>query len=238
VTGSSGLMAVAAALLVGAGVMSAETAELTLRASVVGAPSGAPLTIELLRWSTDAERAPLLTALTPPPPSAAAAPGAPAAAGPAGRAGAGGRAAGRGGRGGGRGGAAAAPASPAVRLSAAVKAAPTVGFIWGDGPTGYSIRYAWRSSSADGRERIVLVTDRRIGAHAPSWPQSSEAVVKAGAGADADEVEYTVIEIRVDGKGVGEAKSSLAAGVIVDADAKTLALDGYAAAPALLKVTR
>ena len=234
--GNSGRMiAVATALSLGVVVISAETA-LTLRASVVGAASGAPLTIELLRWSTDAERAPLLTALNPPPPPRApaeAAPGAPAAAGRGGRA-----AAGRGGRGGGRGGggAAAPPASPAVRLSAAVKAAPTVGFIWGDGPTGYSIKYAWRSTSSDGRDRIVLVTDRRIGAHASTWPQPSEAAVKAGAAAD--DVEYTVVEIRVDGKGVGEGKSSLAAGVIVDADAKTLALDGYAAAPALLKVTR
>ena len=123
-----------------------------------------------------------------------------------------------------------------------MKAAPTVGFIWGDGPTGYSIKYAWRSSSADGRERIVLVTDRRIGAHAPSWPQpsdlsagtSAKAVAAVKAGAATDEVEYTVIEIRVDGKGVGEGKASLTAGVIVDAEAKTLALDGYAAAPALL----
>jgi hypothetical protein len=121
-----------------------------------------------------------------------------------------------------------------VRLSTAVKAAPTVGFIWADGPTGYSIKYAWRSSSADGGQRIVLVTERRIGAHSPSW--SSAAPQRSGD--KPEEAEYTVIEIRVDGKGVGEGKASLAAGVIVDAEAKTLALDGYAAAPALLKVTR
>jgi hypothetical protein len=75
----------------------------------------------------------------------------------------------------------------------------------------------------------VLATDRQLGAHAPAWPQAP-----AGDAA----VEFTVIELRVDGNGVGEGKSSLAAAVIVDADAKTLALEGYAAAPVLLKVTR
>jgi hypothetical protein len=200
---------------------------LRLRAAVVGAPTEAPLAIELLRWSTDAERAPLITAFSAPPP----APPTPPEAAAAGRGGRAGRA-GRGGRGG-RG--AAPPASPAARLSAAVKAAPTVGFIWGDGPTGYSIRYAWRSASQDGTERLVLVTDRRLGAHAPSWPQASGAATSANADVEA---EFTVIEIRIDGKGAGDGKSSLSAGVVVDAEAKTLALEGYAAAPALLKVTR
>ena len=111
-----------------------------------------------------------------------------------------------------------------------------MGFIWSDGPTGYSIKYAWRSPSPDGTERLVIVTDRRLGANSASWPQPAEALGKAGGAAA--EAEFTVIELRVDAKGVGEGKSSLAAGVIVDSEAKTLALDGYAAAPALLKVTR
>jgi hypothetical protein len=115
------------------------------------------------------------------------------------------------------------------RLTTAIKAAPTCGFIWSDGPTGYSIKYAWRSASPEGPERIVLVTDRRIGANEPAWPKAS------GPLADAD---FTVIEMRIDGKGVGEGKASLMAAVVVDAAAKTLALDGYAAAPVLLKVTR
>ena len=114
-------------------------------------------------------------------------------------------------------------------MATAIKAAPTCGFIWGDGPTGYSIKYAWRAASPDGLERIVLVTDRRLGANEPSWPKAS------GPLADAD---FTVIEVRIDGKGVGEGKASLMAAVVVDAAVNTLALDGYAAAPVLLKVTR
>ena len=116
-----------------------------------------------------------------------------------------------------------------ARLTTAVKAAPTVGFIWGDGPTGYAIKYAWRSGAPGGQERIVLVTERRLGAHSPSWPAAS------GTAADA---EFTLIEIRMNGKSAGEAKSSPTSAVVVDAVANTLALDSYEAAPILLKVTR
>jgi hypothetical protein len=202
-------IAVVAAWYLAAVPMFAEDTALKLRAAPIGS-AVTPLTIDLYRWSTDAERAPLLVALSAPPPS----PPTTAAPAPTGRGG-------RGGRG------TAPPASPLARLTTAIKAAPTVGFIWGSGPTGYSIKYAWHSSQ-DGGDRIVLVTDRRLGAHEPSWPQAF------GATTDAD---FTVIEMRIDGKG-GEAKASLTTAVVVDAEAKTLALDGYAAAPALLKVTR
>jgi hypothetical protein len=224
-------------VIASAGRTTAEGVALKLKANVIGAafvpgataakagaPVAAALTIELFRWSTDAERAPLLAALTAPPPAP---PGA-APAAPAGRAGR----AGRGGRG------AAPPPSPLARLTTAIKAAPTVGFIWSDGPTGYSIKYAWRSAPPNAPERVVLVTDRRLGAHATtSWPQVSTTDLSAGALATAD-AEFTVVEMRIDGKGVGEAKSSLTSPVVVDSAANTLALDKYADAPALLKVTR
>jgi hypothetical protein len=122
--------------------MFADEPALTLRAIVRGAPT-ATLSIELLRWSTDSERTPLLTALSAPTPAA-----------PAAAAGARGGRAGRG---------AGPPATPVSRLTAAIKAAPTVGFIWADGPTGYAIKYAWRTALPDGRERVVLATDRRLG---------------------------------------------------------------------------
>jgi hypothetical protein len=201
----------------------AQGSALRLRATAVATPTESPLTIDLYRWSTDAERAPLLAALVPPAAAPAAAPareGAPAA----GRAG---RAGGRGGRGG-RG--AAPNQSPRARLSVAVKAAPTLGFVWGSGVTGYSIKYAWRASApADGSDRIVLVTDRRLGAHWPAWSQV------AAASTDED---FTVIEMRLDPRGSGEAKTSLTTSVIVDAAAPSLALEGYGAARAMLTVTR
>jgi hypothetical protein len=194
---------------------SAEAAPaLKLKASVIGAGAPtSPMTIELFRWSTDVERAPVIAALAAPPPAPP--PAAPAA--PAGRAGR----AGRGGR------AAAPPLSPLERLTAAIKAAPTVGFIWSDGPTGYSIKYAWRSALPNMPERVVLVTDRRLGANGTS-----------GLPASTTDPGFTVVEMRIDGKGVGEAKSSLTSQVVVDAAANTLALDKYADAPVLLKVTR
>jgi len=211
----------------------ADDPALTLRATVVGdrTPPQA-LRIELLRWSTDTERAPVLASAAPPAAPPAAAPAAAAAAG------------GRGGRGGGgrgRGGAA-APVSPLVRLSTAVKAAPTVGFIWGDGVTGYSIKYAWRAPQPGGGDRIVLVTDRRLGAHSPSWPTTTPVSSRGGAPAPAAdplaEAEFTVIEMLIDGTGAGEGKTSLTSRVAVDAAAQTVTLDGYATAPVLLKVVR
>ena len=117
-----------------------------------------------------------------------------------------------------------------ARLTTAVKAAPTVGFIWGDGVTGYSIKYAWRAPAAEtGSDRIVLVTERRLGAHSPDWAPPE------GSAADA---EFTVIEMRVAAKGAGEGKTSLVAKIAVDATAQTLTLEGYTAAPVQLKVTR
>jgi hypothetical protein len=215
-----------AALLAVVGSAFGDAAALSLHATIADAATAGALTITLSRWSTDAERAPLLAALSAPPPAPVRAAAPPAAAG--------GRAGGRG-----RGAPPPPPPSPFARLSAAIKAAPTLGYIWTDGVTGYSIKYAWRSPGTEEKERIVLVTDRRLNSHAPDWPVASGAAGlgrrSLGEGGDA---EFTVIEMRIDGQGSGEGKTSLTTKVAIDADAKTLALDGYAAAPALLKVTR
>jgi hypothetical protein len=197
---------------------SSDAAALSLRAVIARAPTAGALTITLSRWSTEAERTPLLAALAAPSPVATTAPVAPAEAG--GRAG---------GRGRGARGAPPPPPSPLARLSAAIKAAPTLGYIWTDGVTGYSIKYAWRALAADKSERIVLVTERRLDSHAPDWAPTSSA---------AGDADFTVVEMRLDGRGVGEGKTSLTTRVGIDAAANTLALDGYAEAPQLLKVTR
>ena len=198
---------------------SSDMAALSLRATITSEATAGALTITLSRWSTEAERAPLLAALSaPPPPTPAAASAAPPPA--SGRAGA----RGRGGR-----GAPPPPKSPLARLSTAVKAAPTLGYIWTDGVTGYSIKYAWRSPAAE--DRIVLVTDRRLDSHMTDRAPAS------GAGADAD-ADFTVIELRIDRQGAGEGKTSLTTSVAIDMAANTLALDSYAAAPVWLKVIR
>jgi hypothetical protein len=207
------------AVIVGGSLVFADGPALTLHARAAAASATTqPMTIELFHWSTDAERAPLVAALAAPTPP----PAAPAAAAAPGRAG--GRGAGRGARG---GRAAAPPLSPAARLDAAIKAAPTCGYIWGEGVTGYSIKYAWRSPASEGGDRIVLVAARRIGGS--SLPPATTAPPEEG--------DFTVIEMRLDGKGIGEAKASYA-NVVVDPATKTLALDSQASSPLLLKVTR
>jgi len=224
-----GCATIAAAILivaVGGLTASGDAPALSLRAivtSVTSARTAGALTITLSRWSTEAERAPLLAPLASPPPAPAAP--APAASAAPGRGGPAGRGRGR--------GAPPPPPSPVARLSAAIKAAPTLGYIWTDGVTGYSIKYAWHAPAADEKEReserIVLVTDRRLDSHAPDWAPPS------GAAGDAD---FSVIEMRLDRRGVGEGKTSLSTKFAIDTAANTLALDGYADAPALLKVTR
>ena len=187
----------------------------------VAAP-GSPVSIRLNRWSTDEERAPVLAALNPAPadPAAASSASAPgqAARGAAGR---------------GRGGAAAVPLTPIAAMSAAIARAPTVGYIWTTDVTGYSIKYAYHSSSPAG-ERIVLVTDRRLGAYSPGWKPAAAAAA-AGAPAKPADYDFTLVEIRMDPRGAGEGKTSLTTKVVADNDARTVALENYAAAPAILE---
>jgi len=193
---------------------------------------GSPVRIRLNRWSTDDERSPVLAALTP-----ATDAGAANAANSSGR-GAAGR--GRGGRGRGRGrGETAAPQSPIAALAAAIGRAPTVGYLWTTDVTGYSIKYAYHAPWPGGGERIVLATDRRLGTYSPGWTPVQSADASAKPAAEALDYDFTLVEIRLDGKGSGEGKTSLTAKVVADSDAHTLALDNYAATPAILEhVTR
>jgi hypothetical protein len=199
------------------------------------ADPGGPVKIRIQRWSASEQAAPLIAALSPPPPAprGAGADGVPRGAGPAGSEGArAGGAAGRAGRarGRGRGAAPAAPLSPTAALAQAIGRAPTIGYLWTADVTGYAIKYAYRAPLPDGGERVILATDRRLGTHTAAWQPTSS---------DLTDYEFTVIEIRFNGKGVGEGKTSLTTKVIVDNEAKTVALENYAtAAPILRNVKR
>ncbi|HXP87636.1 MAG TPA: hypothetical protein VN841_23085 [Bryobacteraceae bacterium] len=204
--------------------------------------------IDLLRWSTDAERDQLASAWTQPNPPAGRGgrggagrganapadapfgagndPVAGAAAAPAAAAGRGG--AGRGGRGG-RGGDAppAAPRTPEAALADAVLKAPVVGYLWSSEVAGYALHYAVRMPEQGGGERIILITDRRLGAWNDLWkPVGSDAVTN---------YEFSVIELHVNSKGEGEGKASLTGKVTFDSAAKTFGLENYGAAPVILK---
>src|SRR4029450_11676823 len=145
---------------------------LTASSANVSQP-GNPVHINILRWSTEEELRLFLAALNPPAPPAAppAANSASSGASPA----AGGDAAARGGRGGaGRGGrgrgrgAATAPLSPIAALTAAIGNAPPPGYVWTSGIPAYSIKFAYHAPLPDGGERIILATDRRLGAYLPA----------------------------------------------------------------------
>jgi hypothetical protein len=194
------------------------------------AESGSPARIRILRWSTDDERSPVLAALAPQPPTAT-----PAGAGPspsaAPGAARGGRAgAGRGRRGGGARGDAGVPQGPIALLTAAISRSPTIGYIWTNDVTGYSIKYAYHIALPDGGERIVLATNRRLGAYTRAWTPV--------AGTPLTDYEFTLVEIRLDAKGLGEGKTSLTTKVVLDDipnGARTIALDNYGATPAILQ---
>jgi hypothetical protein len=197
-------------------------AELTATSANVSEP-GTPVKIRILRWSTDEERAPIVAALNPPAAagSAAAPAGAPAEA----ARGRGGAAAGRG-RGRGRGGAA-AQLSPIAAFTAALGRAPTLGYIWTNEITGYSIKYAWHSLLPDGTDRIILASDRRLGAYTDAW--------KVTTPAPATDYTFTLIELRAGPKGALEGKTSLTNKIAIDHDAKTVALENYSTVPTTLR---
>jgi hypothetical protein len=98
--------------------------------------------------------------------------------------------------------------------------------VWPNGsPVGYSVKYAHRAPAAGGGERITLVTDRQIG----SYDFKGWSVPSPVAKSDAP---YSVIELYVDGAGTGTGSLSLAAEVMLDEEAGTVALDD--GAPTLL----
>ena len=115
-------------------------------------------------------------------------------------------------------------------MTAAIDRAPTLGYVWTSDITGYAIKYAWHVSLPDGGERIILATNRRLGGYSPGW--------NPVAGPTVTDYEFTLIEIRLNAKGLGEGKTSVTTKVVVDNEARTVALENYAATPALLQNVR
>jgi hypothetical protein len=213
--------------------------------------SGTTVTIRLFRWSTDEERTALIAAFTAPPTGrqGGAGRGAPAAAAQddqqdqdepsaaqgrgQGQAGAGrgqgqrgqdpggqgqAPATGRGARGG-------APASTAPTLvMQALQKAPNLGYLWTSEPTGYSVKHAWRTPQPDGSQRVVIITEPRLGAYSPAWTMSSGTPTDYG---------FTLLEFRLGAK-AADGKSSLTSKVVVDPNTKQLTLEDFATVPVIL----
>src|SRR5262249_23003791 len=104
-----------------------------------------------------------------------------------------------------------------------------------NGVTGYSVKYAWRSSATARPERLILVTDRRLdiaAAPSPAAPSSTSA-----AAAPADAADFTVLEVRFASNGTGDGRTSLTTAAIVDQAAGTIAVDKFDSIPSQLRIT-
>ena len=117
------------------------------------------------------------------------------------------------------------------QLFESLKAAPSAGYIWTSESLGYSLRYAYKTTLPNGGERIIVATDRPLGA----WSRTAWRAAASKAAKETKESQLTLIELRLNKQGRGEGKMSLAARIVVEPESNTLALDNYASAPVLLK---
>jgi hypothetical protein len=195
-------------------------------ANVAGAPD--PVRIEILRWSTDEERTRLASAwdlktVTSAGPGAGKATGKGAA--KQGKGGAKGGA-----KGPGPGGGSATTQTPEVALARALQEVTTVGYLWSSEIAGYALRYAGKIDSPDGSERVVLITQRKLGAMNQVWRPAVDG--------PANPYEFSVIELRLNAKGEGEGKVSLTGKIAADAGAKIVTVENYNALPVVLRDVR
>ena len=106
----------------------------------------------------------------------------------------------------------------ALEDPSALSKLPTVAYIWPAGsPVGYTAKYAHRSTTANGGERITFVTDKRVGSY--DFKKWSVATPPAQ-----PPPSYSVVELYLDAGGAGVGNLSLAADVVVDAATSTVTL--------------
>jgi hypothetical protein len=118
------------------------------------------------------------------------------------------------------------PSTPEESLAMALKQASTVGYLWSSEVAGYALRYAGKVTAPDGTQRIILITDRRLGKINEKWTPDD-----AGTPANYD---FSVIELRVNPKGEGEGKISLTGKVAPDSMVKIPAPGNYVSLPVVL----
>jgi hypothetical protein len=103
---------------------------------------------------------------------------------------------------------------------------PRMGYFRAPGNLGWDIHFARKVPLPDGGERVVLVTDRRIGFwEASRQPRSID-------------YPFTVIELRLNRDGEGEGKLSLATKIIPDKQNNIVTLENYDIQPVLLTTVR
>jgi hypothetical protein len=108
------------------------------------------------------------------------------------------------------------------KLLEALQDVRSVGHFGAPGKLSWDLRFARRTPLPEGGERVVLVTDRRIGFwEAANQPRSFD-------------YPFTVIELRLNRDGEGEGKMSVATKVILDKDKDTVTLENYELQPVQL----
>jgi hypothetical protein len=99
---------------------------------------------------------------------------------------------------------------------------PPMGHFGVPGNLTWDIHFARKVPLPDGGERVVLVTDRRIGFwEAANQPRSID-------------YPFTVIELRLNRDGEGEGKMSVATKIIPDKENNIVTLENYGTQPVLL----
>jgi len=112
------------------------------------------------------------------------------------------------------------------RLLEALQDLPVVGHFGAPGNLGWDIHFARRMPLAEGGERVVLITDRRIGfREAVNQPRSID-------------YPFTFIDIRLNRDGEGEGKMSLATKVIYDKKENMITLENFEHVPVQLSNVR
>jgi len=108
------------------------------------------------------------------------------------------------------------------KLLDALQDMPRMGYIKTPDSIGWDLHFTRKIPGKDGGERVVLLTDRRIGFwEAANRPRSID-------------YPFTVIELRVNRDGEGEGKMSLATKIIADKENNIVTLENYDIQPVLL----
>jgi hypothetical protein len=112
------------------------------------------------------------------------------------------------------------------KLLDALQVMPAMGHFGAPGNLSWDIHFARKMPLPDGGERVVLVTDRRIGFwEAANQPRSYD-------------YPFTVIELHLNRDGEGEGKMSLATKVIYDKKENMITLENFETTPVQLTNVR
>ena len=108
------------------------------------------------------------------------------------------------------------------KLLDALQDMPVMGHFGAPGSLSWDIHFARKMPLPDGGERVVVITDRRIGFwEAANQPRSID-------------YPFTFIDIRLNRDGEGEGKMSLATKVIYDKKDNMISLENFQTSPVLL----